>query len=107
MYDDIDVSFRHWSRKLHEKDFPTILLLMMLYMNLDNVPDILHVIKEVHNFKIFIKPFILKGGDRLVGHTKAQQFRFYMRDDNRSAMQFKFLCTSSNWGLEEGILVWC
>ena len=29
-----------------------------------------------------------------------------MRDDGVSAMQFKFLCTTLNWTLEEGILVW-
>ena len=44
--------------------------------------------------------------DRLVEHTKAQQFRFYMRDDGVRAMHFKLLCTSSNWGPDDGILVW-
>ena len=53
--------------------------------NLDNLPLIPHLIEEVHDFKTFIKPFIHKGGDRLVGHTKAQQFRFYMRDDRWSS----------------------
>ena len=105
-HDDIDASFGRWSMKLHEEDFPTIPLLMKSYMDLDNVPVIPHLIEEVPDFKSFIKPFILKGGDRLVGHTKAQQFRFYMRDDGQPAMQFKILCTSPNWGPEEGILVW-
>ena len=41
-----------------------------------------------------------------MGHTKAQQFRFYVRDDGLPAMQFKVLCTSPNWGPEEGILIW-
>ena len=58
---------------------------------------ILHMIKEVPNFKAFIKPYMMKGGDCLVGHTKAQQFRIYMRDDGIPAMQFKLLCTSPNW----------
>jgi hypothetical protein len=35
----------------------------------------LHLIEEVMpDIKAFIKPFILKRGDHLVGHTKAQQF---------------------------------
>ena len=41
-----------------------------------------------------------------MGHIKAQQFRYYMRDDGLPAMQFKVLCTSLYWGPEEGILVW-
>ena len=106
MHDDIDVSFGHWNMKLYEEDFLTIPLLMKPYMDLNNVPVFLHLIEEVSDFKSFIKRFILKGGDCLVGHTKAQQFRFYMRDDGLPAMQFKILCTSSNWGPEKGILVW-
>ena len=57
-------------------------------------------------FQAFIKPYILKGGDRLVGHTKVQQFRFYIRDDGLPAMQFKLLCTTPNWGPDESILIW-
>ena len=105
-HDDIDASFGRWSMKLHEEDFPTIPLLMKSYMDLDNVPVIPHMIEEIPNFKAFIKPYMLKGGDRLVGHTKAQQFRFYMNDDGVPAMQFKLLCTTPNWAPEEGILVW-
>ena len=37
-HNDIDASFGPWSMKLHEEDFPTIPILMKLYMNLDNVP---------------------------------------------------------------------
>ena len=90
-YDDIDASFGQWRMKLHEEDFPTIHLLMKSYMDLDHMPLIPHMIEEVPNFKAFIKSYMLKGGDRLVGHTKAQQFRFYIRDDGLSAMQFKLL----------------
>ena len=104
--DDIDAFFGRWSMKLHEEDFLTILLLMKSYIDLNNVPIIPHLIEKVSDFKTFIKPFILKGGDRLVDYTKAQQFRFYMRDGDLPAMQFKILCTSPNWGSEEMILVW-
>ena len=83
---DIDASFGRWSMKLHEEDLPTIFLLMKSYMDLDNVPVIPHLIEKMSDFKTFIKPFILKRGDRLVGHTKAQQFWFYMRDDSLPAM---------------------
>ena len=70
-HDDIDASFGRWSMKLHEEDFPTIPLLMKLYMDLDHMPVILHMIEEVPNFKAFIKLYMLKGVDHLVGHTKA------------------------------------
>jgi hypothetical protein len=70
-HNDIDASFGRWSMKLHEEDFPTIPLLMKSYMDLDNVPVISYLIEEVPDFKSFIKPFILKERDRLVGHTKA------------------------------------
>ena len=103
-HDDIHASFGCWSMKLHEEDFPTIPLLMKSYMDLDNVLVIPHLI-EVSDFITFIKPFILKGGDRLVGHTKAQQLWFYMRDVGLPAMQFKVLCTFPNSGPKEWILI--
>ena len=58
--------------KLHKEDFPTIHLLIKSYIDLDNVPVIPHLIEEVSDFKMFVKPFLLKVGDRLVGHTNAQ-----------------------------------
>src|ERR1700737_4804700 len=105
-HDDIDALFGRWSMKLHENFFPTIPLLIKSYMDLDHMPVIPHMIEEVPDFKAFIKPYMLKGGDRLVGYTKAQQFRFYIRDDGLPAMQFKLLCTSPNWGPDDGILIW-
>ena len=59
---------------------------MKSYMNMNNMHVISHSIEEVPNFKKFIKPFVLKGGDNLVGHTKAQQFWFHIRDDGLPAM---------------------
>jgi hypothetical protein len=57
-HDDIDASFGQWRMKLREEDFPTILLLMKSYMNLENVLVIPHMIGEVPNFKAFIKHYI-------------------------------------------------
>jgi hypothetical protein len=105
-HDDIDASFGRWNMKLHEEDFLTIPLLMKSYMDLDHMPVIPHMIEEMPDFKAFIKPYMLKRRNRLVGHTKAKQFRFYMRDDGLPAMQFKLLCTFPNWGPDAGILVW-
>jgi hypothetical protein len=41
--------------KRHEEDFPAIPLLMSLYMGLDNVPVVPHIIEELPTFKAFIK----------------------------------------------------
>ena len=65
-----------------------------------------HLVEEVPDFKAFIKPYIVDGKDLLVGHTKPQQFRFYMRDDGLPALQYKLLCTTPNWTPPEGILIW-
>ena len=105
-HNDIDASFGCWSMKLHEEDFPTIPLLMKSYMDLDNVPVIPYMIEEVPNFKAYIKPYMLKGVDCLVRHTKTQHFSFFVMDDGIHAMQFKLLCTSPNWAPEDGLLVW-
>ena len=105
-YDNMDASFCGWCMKLYEEDFPTIPLLIKSCIDLDNVPVIPHMIEEIPNFKAFIKPYMLKGGERLVGHTKTQQFRFYMKDDGVPAMQFKLLCTTLNWARKKGIFVW-
>jgi hypothetical protein len=105
-HDNIDASFKRWSMKLHEENFPTITLLMKSYIDLDHMLIIPHMIEEVPDFKVFIKPYMLKGVNRLVGHTKVQQFQFYMRDDCLPAMQFKLLYTSPIWGPDDGILIW-
>ena len=91
---------------LHEEDSPSIPLLIKSYMDWDIVPVFPHLIKEVFHFKAIIKPFILKGGDHLVGHTKSQQLCFYMYDDGITTMQFSVLCTLPNLGLGDGIFVW-
>ena len=105
-HDDIDASFRRCSMKLHEEDFSTIPLLLKSYIDLNNMPMILHMIEEISNFKAFIKLYMLKGGDRLVDQTKTQQFLFYMKNDGVPGMHFKLLCITLNWAPEEGILLW-
>ena len=69
IHDESDASFGHWSIKLHEEGFSTILFLMKSYMNLDNMPIILHMINKIPNFKAFIKPYMLKEINHLVGNT--------------------------------------
>ena len=47
--------------KLHEEDFPTIPLLMKLYMDLDNLPIIPRMIEEVHDLKALIELYLVSG----------------------------------------------
>ena len=46
------------------------------------------MIEEVPDFKTFIEPYIRSGAHRLIGHTKAQQFRFYVHDNGVLTMQY-------------------
>jgi hypothetical protein len=59
---------------------------VVLYMDLDNILIIPHMMKEVLNLKAFIKLYLCSGAHRLLGHTKAQQFWFNIRDDSIPTM---------------------
>ena len=54
-HDDIDALFGRWSMALKKESFPTIPLLMKSFMDVEAVPTIPHLIKEVPNFKKFIE----------------------------------------------------
>jgi hypothetical protein len=83
-----------WNMKLHEEDFPTIPYLIKLYMDLGNVPIISYIIKEISNFKALNRqPYLQSGAHGLIGHTKVQQFWFYMHDDSILVLQYELLCT--------------
>jgi len=105
-HDDIDASFGRWSMKLRENDYLTIPELMKLYMDLDKIPVIPHMIEEVPDFKSFIKHFIRRGKQGLLGHSKGRQFRFYVADNGWPLMQYKMSCTSLEWLPAEGIRLW-
>ena len=105
-HDDIDASFGRWSMDLRENDYPTIPLLMKSYMQMEKVPTIPHMIEELPAWKSFVEPFLPSGNDILFGHTKAQQFKFFVRDDGWPVMQYKLICSDAEWLPEKGILMW-
>lgn len=82
--------------KLYENNYPIIPSLMKSLMLLDpkSYKVIPSLIGEVPEFKDFIKPFIVRGRDKLIGHTRGQQFKFSMRD-NEHIMQYKIFFTDS------------
>ena len=82
MHNDIDASFGRWSMNLREHDYPIIPLLIKLYMKMKNVYVIPHMIEELLNGRAFVSEHIPNGKDKLIGHTKAQEFKFYVRYDD-------------------------
>ena len=78
IHDDIDVLFGRWSMALTKENFPTMTLLMKSFMEVESIPTIPHLIEEVPNFKGFIAGHIADGDEALEGHTKAQQFKFFV-----------------------------
>jgi len=73
----------------------------------DSVPTIPHLIEEVPDFKAFIEGSLLDGDETLVGHTKAQQFKFYLNSACVLIMKYKKYCTNSDWLPKEGgIKLW-
>jgi hypothetical protein len=93
--------------KLHENDYPMLPSLMESFMLLDpNSQKIIpSLIEEVPIFKEFIQSFIASGRDKLIGHTRGQQFKFSIFN-GKPVMQYKILCTDPLWKLEGGIKLW-
>ena len=63
---------------LNKESFLTILLLMKLFMDVEAIPTILGLIKEVPVFKKFIEDGIVVQENALLRPTKVQQFKFYI-----------------------------
>jgi hypothetical protein len=107
-HDDINALFSCWSMKLGKHYYPTLPLLMKSFLDSELVPVILHLIKEVLDFKSFIDSCICKKGDALEGHNTTQQFKFYMNVNGWSLMQYKLYCTDPEWLSKEdgGIRFW-
>ena len=105
-HDDIDALFGRWSMALKKESFPTIPLLMKSFMDVEAVPTIPHLIEEVPNFK-FIENGIVVGENALLGHTKVQQFKFYVNATNYPIMKYKLLCAHEDWLSQDGgIKMW-
>jgi len=75
---------------------------MKSFIDVDFVPTIPHLIKEVLDFKAFIDGSLLDGDESLTGHTKAQQFQFYLNSTGVPIMKYKKYITDSDWLPKEG-----
>ena len=106
-HDDIDALFGRWSMALKKESFSTIPLLMKSFMDVEAILTIPHLIEEVPDFKKFIEDGIAVGENALLGHTKAQQFKFYVDASGCPVMKYKLLCTDDDWlPREGGIKLW-
>ena len=94
-HDDIDASFEQWSMELCDKDHPTLPFLMQLYMSMEEAPFIPHLIKEVPNFKAYMRPYIGMNKKQLVGHSNERQYKFFVDDNGWPIMQYKQACTDT------------
>jgi hypothetical protein len=101
-HDDIDALFGRWNMSLKKKNFPTIPLLMKSFMNVESIPTIPHLIKEVPDFKGFIVGYIVEGDEALEGHTKAQQFKFFVDSQSCLMMKYIIFCNDNDWLPKEG-----
>jgi hypothetical protein len=101
-HNDIDVLFVRWNMFLKKESFPTIPLLMKSFMDVELVPTISHLIEEVLDFKGFIAGYIAEGDEALEGHTKAQQFKFFVDSSGYLLMKYRIHCIDSDWLPKEG-----
>ena len=76
IHEDIDAMFGRWSCRLRENDYPTFLMFMKSFMNVETEPVNLHLIEEVPNFKAFVDGYLCSSNDALQGHINEQQFKF-------------------------------
>jgi hypothetical protein len=81
---------------LKKEYFPTIPLLMKSFMEVESIPTIPHLIEEVPNFKGFIAEHIADEDEALEGHTKAQQFKFFVDSNGWPMMKYKIFCTDDD-----------
>ena len=67
-HEDVDALFGRWSHKLKSSGYPTLPLLMNLFMDVETKSVIPHVIEKVPNFNAFLEGYISDEGEALEGN---------------------------------------
>jgi hypothetical protein len=101
-HDDIDALFGRWNMSLRKENYLTIPLLMKTFMDVESIPTIPHFIEEVPNFKGFIAGCITEGDEALRGHSRAQQFNFFVNFSGCFMMKYRIQCRDSDQLPKEG-----
>jgi hypothetical protein len=91
-HEDMDTLFRCCSMTLKENDYPTIPYLMKSFIDVQSQPVIFYLIEEFFDFKEYIKDYISKREEVLLGQSKDQKIKFYKHDNKWPMMQYKKLC---------------
>jgi hypothetical protein len=81
--------------KLRANDYPTLPMLMKLFMDTEKQPSIPHLSDEVPDFKAFVGGYLCSSNDALQGHTNIQQFKFYRDGNGWPLIQYKLWYTDS------------
>jgi len=83
-------------------NYSTLPRLMKSFIDCKMHLVILHLIKEVFDFKVFVNGYLGTSGDFLGGHSKSQQFKFFMDSIGWPIIKYKNLCMDKKWLLEHG-----
>ena len=102
IHDDIDALVGRWSMSLRKESFPIISLVMKSFMELESIPIIPHVIEVVLDFKGFFAGGIVEGNEAIEGHTKAEQFKFFVDSNGYLMMKYTILYCDNEWLPNEG-----
>ena len=105
--EDVDAMFGCFGQRLKIEDCHTLPDLMASFMEAGDPTIVPYLIHEVVDFKEWVKGYYHEfGQDRLIGHSKAHQFRFYVDPQGVPLMQYKVFCTDPSWSPEGGIALW-
>ena len=106
-HEDVDAMFGRFGQRLKIEDCHTLPDLMASFMKAGDPTIVPSLIHEVADFKEWVKGYYHEfGQDRLVGHSKAHQFRFYVDNQGVPLMQYKVFCTDPSWAPQGGIALW-
>ena len=106
-HEDVDAMFGRFGQRLKIEDCHTLPDLMASFMAAGEPTIVPSLIHEVADFKEWVKGYYNEfGQDRLIGHSKAHQFRFYVDPQGVPLMQYKVYCTDPNWVPDGGIALW-
>ena len=104
-HEDIDQKFSIISNVLKRKDIDTLDEMLQLVEKGTSYMEAFvkaRKLEHIHNWKTFITPHLLRGGDHLTGITLPHHMRFYM-DSGSVRVQYKHFY-SDEWGPTSGYL---
>ena len=104
-HEDIDALFSRFSEEIRTAQVFSFPHLMKRFNECTLSHPAPFLMQQVPDFKEFVKGYLHEGVDRLVGHSKPLQFRFYM-SQGIPLMQYKIHPTKSDWSPDEGIELW-